>query len=377
MARSSIPVDLRPRHGARPAASARGLLVAHETHPILVKAATEVERGWAQALGDQFDPDETQAILSWLSDAVDLASRGMVPDRGHGATALGRFLLDRIGSVLLGLISTDASVNRDEALRLLGGVDAVRRTIEPEWDRYFASQMAGPDGLNLVVEVAHDIRSPLTSIRCLAETLERGQSGAVTDVQRQQLRLIYSAALGLSTMATDVIEMARRGDQLVDGEPVPFSVAETLEALADMVRPIAEEKGLAVRFQGPPGDQRLGLPIALGRVLLNLVTNALKFTESGSVEITARVSGPGKVEFSVADTGRGISEEALATLYQPFRRSSGRAGRSGYFFSGTGLGLAMVRKLLGAMGSELGFETQAGAGTRFFFELDLPPVNTL
>ena len=119
----------------------------------------------------------------------------------------------------------------------------------------------------------------------------------MTDVQRQQLRLIYSAALGLSTMATDVIEMARRGDQLVDGEPV--------------------------RFQGPPGDQRLGLPIALGRVLLNLVTNALKFTESGSVEITARVSGPGKVEFSVADTGRGISEEALATLYQPFRRSSG------------------------------------------------------
>ena len=63
---------------------------------ILVRAATEVERGWAQALGDQFDPEETQAILGWLSDAVDLASRGMVPDRGHGATALGRFLLDRI-----------------------------------------------------------------------------------------------------------------------------------------------------------------------------------------------------------------------------------------------------------------------------------------
>ena len=348
-----------------------------ETHPLLLKAAAEVERGWAQALGDQFDPEETTAMISWLSDAVDLASRGMLPDRGHGATALGRFLLDRIGSVLLGLLTSEASVDRQEALRLLGGIDAVRRTIEPEWDRYFASQMSGPDGLNLVVEVAHDIRSPLTSIRCLAETLERGQSGAVTDVQRQQLRLIYSAALGLSTMATDVIEMARRGDQLVDGSPVPFSVAETLEALADMIRPIAEEKGLAVRFQGPPGDQRLGLPIALGRVLLNLVTNGLKFTEEGGVEIVARVSGPGKVEFSVTDTGRGVSTEALPTLYQPFRRSSGRAGRSGYFFSGTGLGLAMVRKLLGAMGSELHFESAAGRGTRFFFELDLPPATSL
>lgn len=375
--RSSVPVDLRPRHGARPPASVGGLLVTRETHPLLVKAAAEVERGWAQALGDQFDPEETGAMVSWLSDAVDLAARGMLPDRGHGATALGRFLLDRIGSVLLGLLTAESSVDRNEALRLLGGVDAVRRAIEPEWDRYFASQMAGPDGLNLVVEVAHDIRSPLTSIRCLAETLERGQSGAVTDVQRQQLRLIYSAALGLSTMATDVIEMARRGDQLVDGSPVPFSVAETLEALADMIRPIAEEKGLTVRFQGPPGDQRLGLPIALGRVLLNLVTNGLKFTEEGGVEIVARVSAPGKVEFSVTDTGRGISEEALNTLYQPFRKSGGRAGRSGYFFSGTGLGLAMVRKLLGAMGSELHFESAAGRGTRFFFELDLPPASSL
>ena len=377
MRRSSVPVDLRPRRGERSAVSSAGLLPARELHPLLAKAADEVERGWAQALGDQFDPEETRAILSWLTDAVDLASRGMRPDRGHGATALGRFLLDRIGTVLLSLIAADAAVNRDEALRLLSGIDAVRRTIEPEWDRYFASQMAGPDGLNLVVEVAHDIRSPLTSIRCLAETLERGQSGAVTTVQRQQLRLIYSAALGLSTMATDVIEMARRGDQLVDGAPVPFSVAETLEALADMVRPIAEEKGLTVRFKGPPGDQRLGLPIALGRVLLNLVTNALKFTEQGSVEIVARISGPARVEFSVADTGRGIGEDAVVTLYQPFRKSSGRAGRSGYFFSGTGLGLAMVRKLLGAMGSELKFETRAGEGTRFFFELDLPPVASL
>ena len=64
-------------------------------------------------------------------------------------------------------------------------------------------------------------------------------------------------------------------------------------------------------------------------------------------------------------------------LYHPFRRSSARAGRSGYFFSGTGLGLAMVRKLLESQGSELQFETGTGHGTRFFFELDLPPVTRL
>jgi len=350
------------------------MLVAAEAHPLITKAAAEVMRGWAQALGESFEPEETVEVIEWLAGSIDLASRGIQPDRGRGASALGRFLLDRVGSVLLSLLAGDQAIPRGEALRLLSGVDAVRRGIEPDWDRYFASQLSGPDGLNIVVEVAHDIRSPLTSIRCLAETLERGQSGSVTEVQRKQLRLIYSAALGLSSMATDVIEMARRGDQLSEGEPVPFSVAETLESVVDMVRPIAEEKGLAVRFLPPAGDQRIGQPIALSRILLNLVTNGLKFTDAGSVEITCRVTAPRRVEFSVKDSGRGISDEAVATLYQPFRRSSGRAGRSGYFFSGTGLGLAMVRKLLSAMDSELMLETSAGVGTRFYFELDLPTV---
>lgn len=369
--------DSRVRGGRLAAVPSGDAILADDLHPLLAKAAGEVQRGWAQALGETFDAEETATTIEWLACAIDLAAKGFHPERGRGASALGRFLLDRIGSVMLSLLTTDISVDRSESLRLLGAVEIVRRVIEPEWDRYFASQLSGPDGLNLVVEVAHDIRSPLTSIRCLAETLERGQSGPVTDVQRKQLQLIYSASLGLTSMATDVIEMARRGDQLVDGEETPFSVAETLEGVVDMVRPIAEEKGLSVRFAGPPGDRRLGRPIALSRVLLNLVTNALKFTDEGSVEVRTRVTAPSRVEFSVQDTGRGISDEALVSLYQPFRRSSARSGRSGFFFSGTGLGLAMVRKLLTAMASELKFETSRDTGTRFYFELELPPVSRL
>ncbi len=375
------PAPVRPRavRGGHLAAltSSDGLLVTIDAHPLLMRASDEVVRGWAQALGETFDPVETNAVLDWLRRSVNQAAGGYAPERGRGASALGRFLLDRLASVLLGLIVADKTIDREEALRLMQGVDAVRRVIEPEWDRYFASQLSGPDGLNIVVEVAHDIRSPLTSIRCLAETLERGQSGPVNEVQQKQLRLIYSASLGLSSMATDVIEMARRGDQLVDGESVPFSIAETLESVVDMVRPIAAEKGLTVRFSGPPTDQRFGRPVALSRVLLNLVTNALKFTDEGGVELTTRVTGPTRVEFSVRDTGRGISPEALAFLYQPFRRSSARTGRSGYFFSGTGLGLAMCRKLVLAMESELRFETSSETGTRFHFELELPPVTVL
>lgn len=353
------------------------LALAGDLHPLVVKATEEVLRGWAQALGEAFDAAETSSVLDWLASSIDLASRGYLPERGQGASALGRFLLERIASVIVSLLEADTTVERAQAIRLMKGLDVVRRAIEPDWDQYFSSQLSGPDGLNLVVEVAHDIRSPLTSIRCLAETLEREHSGPVNEIQRKQLRLIYSASLGLSSMASDVIEMARRGDQLSEQEPVPFSVAETLESVVDMVRPIAEEKGLTVRFAPPPTDQRMGRPIALSRVLLNLTTNALKFTDEGSVEILTRVTAPTRLEFSVRDTGRGISDEALGSLYQPFRRASGRTGRSGFFFSGTGLGLAMCRKLLGGMDAELRFETTPGAGTRFFFELELPPITML
>jgi signal transduction histidine kinase len=371
-----VSIDRSVRHG-RLATAPNAVLLASELNPLIVKATGEVMRGWAQALGSAFDADETSSVLDWLACSIDLASRGFVPERGQGASALGRFLLERVASVLVSLIESDATVDRAQTIRLLKGVDVVRRAIEPDWDQYFSSQLSGPDGLNLVVEVAHDIRSPLTSIRCLAETLERGNSGPVTDVQRKQLRLIYSASLGLSSMATDVIEMARRGDRLSEQEPVPFSVAETLESVVDMVRPIAEEKGLTVRFTPPPTDQRLGRPIALSRVLLNLTTNALKFTDEGSVEILTRPTSLTHIEFSVKDTGRGISEDALASLYQPFRRASGRSGRSGFFFSGTGLGLAMCRKLLNNMDAELRFETAPDLGTRFYFDLELPPVTRL
>lgn len=373
------PVLSIDRGGVRPARPSNPALLhfAGDVHPLLVKAAEEVMRGWAQAMGSTAELAEARSNIEWLAFSIDIGARGFAPERGEAASALSRYLLDRLGSVLLSLLSDDESIDRGESLRLMRGVDIVRRTIEPDWDRYFSSQLSGPDGLNLVVEVAHDIRSPLTSIRCLAETLERGQSGPVTDVQRKQLRLIYSASLGLSSMATDVIEIARRGDVLADGETVPFSVAETLESVVDMVRPIAEEKNLAVRFEGPPSDQRMGRPVGLSRVILNLTTNALKFTDEGGVEITARVTGLGRLEFSVKDTGHGISDEAAAKLFQPFRRSSGRAGRSGHFFSGTGLGLAMCRKLLGAMGSELRFETTKGEGTRFYFELEMPAVPRL
>lgn len=255
-----------------------------------------------------------------------------------------------------------------EMLSVLTALERVRRNLEPEGNDEFATYLSFPRGLELVIEIAHDLRSPLTSILFLSETLHRGHSGAVSDLQQRQLGIIYSAALGLISLASDVIELARGGDQLIEKERAPFSITETFEAIRDVVRPMAEEKNLELRTLVPEQVEWLGHPVALSRVLLNLTTNALKFTERGYVELAARRIGTERIEFSVRDTGDGIPSVIIDQLYRPFRRTHDRPGHS---VSGSGLGLAICRKLVDALGSELRFETRPDWGTRFFFELEI------
>jgi signal transduction histidine kinase len=251
---------------------------------------------------------------------------------------------------------------------LMVAMEDIRDAIQSADKDSFAAHLRGVDGIQILADVAHDLRSPLTSILFLAEALQRGQSGPVNDVQRRQLGLIYTAALGLNSVASDIIDVSR-SEQFVEPSPIPFSVAAALEAVHDIVRPMAEEKQLALRMQPPSMDQRLGHPVALSRVLLNLTTNALKFTDQGYVEVSAQDLETNRIEFGVRDSGRGIDPATVATLFDPMRKVTGRAGR---LFSQTGLGLSICRKLVEAMGSELRVETRVGWGTRFSFVLGLP-----
>jgi signal transduction histidine kinase len=230
----------------------------------------------------------------------------------------------------------------------------------------FVERLASPRALEAVIEVAHDMRSPLASILFLVDAIQRGQSGPVTQVQERQLGLIYGAALGLSSMASDVID-AVRGHRLVDGEPIPFSVSETISNVCAVVRPIGEEKGLPIHVVYPTADSRIGYPAAVNRVLVNLTTNALRYTEEGSVSVGCTELADDIVEFWVVDTGRGIPDNVLAMLYDGFRQ-----GSVGMRFSSAGLGLAICRSLLEAMGSTLQVQTAMEKGTRFSFQVKLP-----
>ena len=347
------------------------------TAPLLRAAAERVAASWKDESGEALNAAEVATVLTTLAVAIEQRQSNSphTPIDATAASVLGRRLLELLRAELISAWTGAPGTPEPKGmLDVLRAIEGVREEIEPDWAKYFSARLSGPDGLDLVVEVAHDLRSPLTSILFLAETLHRGQSGEINEVQHRQLGLIYGAALGLSSASSDVIELARGGDRLVDKHPSPFSMTETLEAVRDIVRPIAEEKGLTVRLLPPATDHRLGHPLALSRVLLNLTTNALKFTDEGFVEITARPTSLTRVELAVRDTGHGINPDAMNALYQPFRRTR---GRSGYYFSGTGLGLAICRKLVLAMGSELKVESRPDWGTRFFFELDLPPTGQL
>jgi signal transduction histidine kinase len=329
-------------------------------------AQTEWERAVEHAAG----AEEINLHLAQLCTSIRQQASGQPADmEGVPPNALSRRLLGLVRSAFIERVQTLPNPDVVQLLRVLRAIEEVAQRLEADWSQHFADRLAGPDGLELVVEVAHDLRSPLTSILFLAETLQRARSGPVNPVQERQLGLIYSAAFGLSSVASDVIELARGGDRLVDLDPIPFSVTDILESVRDIVQPIAEEKNLTVRLQPPEADFRVGHPVALSRVLLNLTTNALKFTAEGFVEVTARQTTARGIEFSVRDTGRGIPPQSMATLFEPFRR---RQKPGEYAFSGSGLGLSICRKLVEAMGSSLQVETAPNYGTRFYFALDLP-----
>ncbi len=226
--------------------------------------------------------------------------------------------------------------------------------------------------LELLIEVTHDLRSPLGSMLVLIEHLRSGQSGPVTRQQEAQLGILYEAAFEAGNLTRNALEIARGHAWNTMGLPpaVPFSVAATWQSVRSLVAPIAQERSLTLRWAGPPVDQRVGHPEALQKVLLNLVTNALKYTARGVVSVTTQVEPADRVRFRVTDTGQGLSEPArrlIGDLPSPVALAATRTGNS--------LGLSICAQVLGAMGSALEVGRMTGPGTCLEFVLHLPPAD--
>jgi signal transduction histidine kinase len=309
--------------------------------------------------------------IGLLSRAIAQASAGELPNLGTlPSYAPARRLLDALRSEFLDLALQPPQPTAGQLLSALRGIESVRSALEADAAQRLASRVSSPNALEAVVAVAHDMRSPLTSVLFLVDALRTGHSGPITPHQERQLLLVYGAVFALSSLASDLLDLARGGDRLFDHVPVPFSISECLHVVRDIVTPIAEEKKLEVILVAPEkGDRRVGQPTALARVLLNLTTNALKFTDQGSVTVAVTGVSRTLLEFSVSDTGRGIPPEVLDTLFDAFRQQS-RSGET--VFSSAGLGLSICQKLVSAMGGTLGVESVYGERTCFSFRLNLP-----
>lgn len=323
----------------------------------------QVETTWDKSRHTSASAAEITPILMMTVLAADRGEASfldqVVP---RPSLRLSLYLIDRLEDAVLALWSSTA-----EALETIGRLRFVRAAVERRFQQLPGAPLIGSDGLEFLTEFVHDLRSPLSSLQLLADRLLNGCSGPITALQQRQLRLIYSAAYALNNVTCNALQLTREWDQLEEPEARPVSITCVLSEVQDLVRTLAVQKGLEIKIVRPEFDLRRGHAIELQRILLNLVTNALKFTSTGTVTLSASDRENDCMEFAVEDTGPGIEEAVRKTLFEPFRRAEGHAT-----FSATRLGLAITRRLVRALGGQLAYETKPNQGTRFYFVVRLP-----
>jgi signal transduction histidine kinase len=217
------------------------------------------------------------------------------------------------------------------------------------------------------IELAHDLRSPMVALLVLTEALARGRFGPVSDRQLHYLRLVHEAVQGLAQVITDTVE--RAAPHAPDEEGGRVTPSTILDEVRRIVQPQADAAGIALAVEdAPPGAVRRHRHEIL-RVLLNLTSNAIKFTAAGEVSLSAHAEGPGRVTFRVQDTGPGCGfaaeepgADALTALPRPDAHGNGVS---------TGLGLPMCQRLLASIGSTLEFASSPAGGSQFSFTVDL------
>jgi signal transduction histidine kinase len=330
------------------------------------RAVSEARETFANAVA----PEDLLPFLSALDDAVRCVVLGVAPETPFVPASVSTTqVLECVRRKFVDEVHSEPAADAQQAIHILSALGKVQFLLDVDRPERPPDLLAGRDTAALLVEIAHDMRSPLAAILFLLDMLRTERSGPINDLQRQQLRLIYGATLGIMQLAIDMIDSVRGSGRLIGESPAEFSIAQTFQSVRDIVLPMAEEKGVAVDLVIPAADRRIGLHAAINRILLNLTSNAIKFTNSGAVTIAAANLADAKVEFSVQDSGREIPPEVLEQLFRPFRRSDVRRART---CSSAGLGLSICHKLAQAMGSDLRVTTTPNKGTRFSFILDLP-----
>ncbi len=309
----------------------------------------DIDESWLERIAEEMD--ELQAL------------RGLEPCSLMMVTLLAGSLRWGVMTVL----SCDPEVRYEEAdLELLEEV-ARRAGIALENARLFRlAQDASRAKSDFVAIVSHELRTPLSAIEGYVGLLEEGIGGPLTETQREYVSAVGRSAEHLLRLIEQIITFARlEGDhEHLDLEEVELK--EFLEETASLARPLATRSGLPLEMVLPTDGCRIVTDgRKLSQVVINLLTNAIKFTDDGTVRLEAEVSD-GETVIRVRDTGIGIPHDKLTEIFEPFRQIERPRTRK---VGGTGIGLSLVRRLTRLMGGEVAVESEEGRGTTFTVRL--------
>lgn len=240
------------------------------------------------------------------------------------------------------------------------------------------AEAAGVAKSRFLANMSHEIRTPMNAVLGFAEVLHRT---SLSDAQKGHLQQIQSAGRHLLALLDDILDYSKIGAGKLELERIEFSLEEVIQRVADSLRLGAQDKGLTFSTHADP---ELPASVAgditrLCQILLNLVSNAIKFTTDGEVTLRAQLvqsdgartyaDAHAHVKFTVADTGVGIAPEKLEQIFGEFSQADGSTTRE---YGGTGLGLTIARQLVELMGGTLDVESEVDRGTTFHFQVRFP-----
>jgi PAS domain S-box-containing protein len=229
-----------------------------------------------------------------------------------------------------------------------------------------AAEAASRAKSRFLSSMSHELRTPLNVILGFAQVLSLDEG--LRDSQRQHLEAMQAAGRHLLDMISGILDFSRIEAGQIELRPAPTPLPDLLEGCIDLIRQQAAAKGLGLELHVAPGAPRAAVldPLRLRQVLLNLLGNAVKYTQAGRVTLLLAASEAGWVRIEVADTGPGIPEAQRQRLFREFDRLDAEAEAA---VPGSGLGLAITARLVDLMGGRIGYAENPGGGSRFWVDL--------